>query len=216
MVIICDPGDIDCPSLCDSAMVIINVDPDEPCTAPQFSVDTLYCDVVQDSLFNGCVQVIFSGTDYEITVLEQPENGTVTLTADDCFIYTPDPSFEGLDTFSLVVCNTDPECTDLDLCDTLIVIKDVYGDIRIPDVITPNGDGPNDYFVIKGLDKYPDNSLQVFNRWGNKVYDDRGYGNDWDGTYNGENVPDGTYYYVLTINHPKFPDPFVGFLVIHR
>ena len=56
-------------------------------------------------------------------------------------------------------------------------------DIFIPEGFSPNGDGINDYFVIKGADKYVIN-LQVFNRWGNKVYESQHYINNWDGLSN--------------------------------
>ena len=214
MVIVCDPGSFGCPSMCDSAMVYIDVIPDIPCDTPQFELDTLYCELQQDSSFTGCVNILFSGI-YTLSILDQPDNGTVTLNG-DCFTYTPDAGFTGGDTLSLIVCNTDPNCLGLDLCDTLVVIKDVVGGIKIPNVITPNNDGTNDYFVIKGIQNYPDNEVQIFNRWGNKVFEDHGYLNEWNGTYNGDRMPDGTYYYVVNLNHKDYPEAFTGFLVIHR
>jgi gliding motility-associated-like protein len=73
-------------------------------------------------------------------------------------------------------------------------------DLFIPNVITPNGDGINDYFVIsaKGSNKpvnsfYESSDLIIFNRWGRKVYQSTNYQNNW----NGGNLPDGTYFYVL-------------------
>jgi gliding motility-associated-like protein len=66
--------------------------------------------------------------------------------------------------------------------------------IEIPNIITPNGDGFNDMFVIKNLDKYTDNNLLIANRAGNILYDKNSYQNDWDA----QNIPDGTYYYILS------------------
>ncbi len=63
--------------------------------------------------------------------------------------------------------------------------------------LTPNGDGLNDLWNIQNIENYPDNSLAVFNRYGQEVYTASPYKNDWGGTYNGELLPDGTYYYVL-------------------
>ncbi|MEI7803680.1 MAG: gliding motility-associated C-terminal domain-containing protein, partial [Bacteroidota bacterium] len=63
--------------------------------------------------------------------------------------------------------------------------------------LTPNGDGLNDVWNIQNIENYPDNSLAVFNRYGQEVYTASPYKNDWGGTYNGELLPDGTYYYVL-------------------
>ncbi|MDR1415821.1 MAG: gliding motility-associated C-terminal domain-containing protein [Prevotellaceae bacterium] len=62
-------------------------------------------------------------------------------------------------------------------------------------MFTPNGDGVNDYFEIPGLLSYPNNELLVFNRYSDMVYQKRSYANDW----NGDNLPDGNYYYLLTI-----------------
>ena len=67
-------------------------------------------------------------------------------------------------------------------------------DVVIPNVFTPNNDGINEFFFIKGIDAVPDCQLIVFNRWGNKVYESNSYKNDWDG----KGVADGVYYFILT------------------
>ncbi|MBL4592881.1 MAG: gliding motility-associated C-terminal domain-containing protein [Flavobacteriales bacterium] len=61
--------------------------------------------------------------------------------------------------------------------------------------ITPNGDGKNDTWTIKGLKGK--GTVIVFNRWGQKVFESTGYNNDWGGTSNGNILPDGDYYYVI-------------------
>lgn len=68
-------------------------------------------------------------------------------------------------------------------------------DITIPNVITPNGDRANDYFVIDNIE-YWGNELVIYGRWGNKVYSATNYKNTW----KGDDVPDGTYFYVLTLS----------------
>jgi len=72
--------------------------------------------------------------------------------------------------------------------------------IKIPNAFTPNGDGVNDTWVIKSIEAYPDNELKVFNRWGNLIFESIGYLNEWGGTFKGQKVVDGTYYYVLKVN----------------
>jgi gliding motility-associated-like protein len=67
-------------------------------------------------------------------------------------------------------------------------------DIFAPNVLTPNGDGANDFLIFDGLDKYPGSQLVVFNRWGNKIYENDNYKNDWSPT----DISDGTYFYILT------------------
>ncbi len=68
---------------------------------------------------------------------------------------------------------------------------------------TPNNDGINDVFYIANLEKYPDNTLTIYNRYGQKIFFKRGYKNDWDGTIGGEQVPTGTYFYVLDTGTEK-------------
>lgn len=67
----------------------------------------------------------------------------------------------------------------------------------ITNLFTPNGDGINDTWHIKDIEKYPESEVFVYNIYGKLVYTKKGYTNDWQGTYNGADLPDGTYYYVL-------------------
>jgi len=67
-----------------------------------------------------------------------------------------------------------------------------------PNVFTPNKDGMNDVFVVRGLDLFPGSKLQVYDRWGKLVYEDDDYRNDWDG---GDN-PDGTYMFIVEVKDP--------------
>jgi gliding motility-associated-like protein len=70
-----------------------------------------------------------------------------------------------------------------------------------PTVITPNLDGKNDLFVIDFLELvYPNCRVIIFNRWGSVVYESVGYADPWDGTYNGEPLPMGTYFYKIELN----------------
>ncbi|WP_162946654.1 Ig-like domain-containing protein [Chitinophaga barathri] len=90
--------------------------------------------------------------------------------------------------------------------------------LRIPQGFSPNGDGVNDRFVIGnvGNDKI---NLEVYNRWGNVVFKSSEYRNDWDGTCNlglhiGQNLPDGTYYYVVV--NITTGEKYVNFITIMR
>jgi gliding motility-associated-like protein len=67
--------------------------------------------------------------------------------------------------------------------------------ITIPNVMTPNGDGRNDYFVIRNLLQYDYRHLIIKNRWGRTVYESDQYNNDWDG----RGVSDGVYYGIVQI-----------------
>jgi gliding motility-associated-like protein len=77
----------------------------------------------------------------------------------------------------------------------VICVKPEPPTIIIPNVITPNGDGRNDQFVIRNLLLYNSRAIVIKNRWGRTVYESTNYNNDWDGS----NVPDGVYYGILSI-----------------
>ena len=84
-----------------------------------------------------------------------------------------------------------------DLChvtDTVYIISDM---LKVPSGFTPNDDEYNNTWEIDSADKYPDILVQVFNRWGQKVFEQKGYSKAWDGTRNGKPLPIGTYYYVI-------------------
>ncbi|HWB25635.1 MAG TPA: PKD domain-containing protein [Chitinophagaceae bacterium] len=67
----------------------------------------------------------------------------------------------------------------------------------IPNAFSPNGDGINDKWMINYLDSYPGVTVQVFNRYGQLVFNSRGYSTPWDGTFNNKPLPVGIYYYVI-------------------
>jgi len=71
----------------------------------------------------------------------------------------------------------------------------------IPNTFTPNGDGINDTWNIKYLEFYPNCTVEVYNRWGEKVYSSIGYTVPWDGKYKGDNLPTGTYYYIINLKN---------------
>jgi gliding motility-associated-like protein len=66
------------------------------------------------------------------------------------------------------------------------------------EAFTPNGDGINDYWIIAEGGCLSFARAEVFNRYGHKVYESRDYKNNWDGTYKGSPLPDGTYYFIIT------------------
>lgn len=88
-------------------------------------------------------------------------------------------------------------CTAMDTV-VVEVVENPLANIKIVDLITPNGDGKNDLLYFEGLEKINDHTLTVFNRWGDIVYRKFNYANDWAGTRSGKPLPAGTYYYVLS------------------
>jgi gliding motility-associated-like protein len=84
--------------------------------------------------------------------------------------------------------------TENECIDSVMINIDVKGlQLIIPNIITPNGDGINDTFKIDSLNFYVSNKIAIFNRYGKKVYSQTNYQSNWDG----ENLRDGAYFYVL-------------------
>lgn len=95
---------------------------------------------------------------------------------------------------------------------TITVIEDFK--LEGNNVLTPNGDGKNDFFVIKNIDMYPKNEVRIFDRAGRPVYAKRGYNNEWDGTLNGKPLEENTYYYIIDLG--KGVKPIRGYITIVR
>ncbi|WP_066402401.1 PKD domain-containing protein [Flavisolibacter tropicus] len=73
--------------------------------------------------------------------------------------------------------------------------------VKVPNAFSPNGDGINDRWEIQNLSDYPGAIVEVFNRYGQGVYRSTGYAQSWDGKVAGQVLPQGTYYYVITLKN---------------
>ena len=96
------------------------------------------------------------------------------------------------------------------------VLVTVIPEVVIPTGFTPNGDGYNDTWIIDFVELFPDIEVEVYSRWGELLFQSVGYQQPWDGRYEGGMVPVGTYYYVVKLNDPDFPEPFTGPLTVIR
>jgi gliding motility-associated-like protein len=97
-----------------------------------------------------------------------------------------------------------------DVCDTI--------EINVSEAVTPNGDGINDTWMIYNIENYPNNSVSVFNRWGDLVFRTKRYNNEWDGHYKNrdQSLPDGSsYYYQIDLDGNGTID-YDGWLYISR
>jgi gliding motility-associated-like protein len=155
---------------------------------------------------------------------------TVTLTTDNQFSsyrWSPSQYISGGDTTERSI-TIDPAqsitytvrgynafgCVERDSVKVVIAqpINEIYSGF------TPNGDGVNDRWVIPHAIEYGDKiEVQIFNRWGERIYHSRGYGGEkeWDGTFKGKPLPVATYYYIITIDD-KDTKPFTGTVTIIR
>jgi gliding motility-associated-like protein len=103
--------------------------------------------------------------------------------------------------------------TTIDGCiDTIITPVTVQPfKLTLYNVFTPNGDGVNDRYEIPNLDRYINNQFIVYNRWGEKVFQEDNYSNDWDGG----KLPDGVYFYILKCQGYYKEDVFKGSISIY-
>jgi len=79
------------------------------------------------------------------------------------------------------------------------VFVKVFKKVIVPNAFSPNKDGINDTWQLVAIDAYPDADINVFNRYGQAVFTSHGYNKPWDGTYNNDPLPVGTYYYVIDL-----------------
>jgi gliding motility-associated-like protein len=89
--------------------------------------------------------------------------------------------------------------------DQVLVV--VLQELVIPNVFSPNGDSVNDKWIIKNIEQYPNNVVQIFNRYGQLLIETKGYSSStaWDGTNKGNPLPVGAYYYIIRLNDGKGP-----------
>ena len=124
----------------------------------------------------------------------------------------PDPYVSPLETTTYTLTVTDINgCT---MSDTVVVNVLIDYNFVVSNIMTPNGDGKNDTWYIDNIDFYSECEVSIFNRYGFLLYNQTGYGNDWNAEYNNTALPDGTYYYVITC--PGSQDIFKGGITILR
>lgn len=79
----------------------------------------------------------------------------------------------------------------------------VLDDITVPNAFSPNGDGINDLWNLENIDSYPGATVEIFNRYGERVFNSQGYARSFDGTFSGKVLPVGTYYYLIRPNNGR-------------
>ncbi|QEM08658.1 gliding motility-associated C-terminal domain-containing protein [Mucilaginibacter rubeus] len=83
---------------------------------------------------------------------------------------------------------------------TKIDVSVGLSNLNIANVITPNNDGVNDYWQIAGMENYPLATVKIFNRYGKAIFDSKGYSRPFNGMYNGQKLPSGSYYYIINLS----------------
>ncbi len=218
-IVICDSYNI-----CDTTCLVIATTSMSPCDVqdlPQAMDDqattiqsaTVAIDVLANDIISSCSPPVVFILD-SLSGGTGPTHGTAIVYNDNRIHYTPETGFCGIDNFTYVVCNAAG-------CDTAQVIVEVScegGNLIVFNGFSPNGDGTNDSFVIQNIEQYPENRLEIYNRWGEMVFQARGYQNNWDGSWKGKKLPDGTYFYFLEVEmgEPATTTQLSGYLQIRR
>jgi gliding motility-associated-like protein len=185
---------------------------DGPCS----DVDTVVVTILQVPVANAGPDQTLIGTG-EVQLGGSPSGppGSSYAWAPDSVLSDPtgaNPLASPLETTSFVLTVVAPNgCVGTDT-----VLVTVLPEINITSGFTPNGDGYNDTWQIDLIDLFPECTVEIYNRWGELLFRSVGYGTPWDGRYNGGVVPVGTYYYVIELNDPEFPEPYTGPLTVIR
>jgi gliding motility-associated-like protein len=162
-----------------------------------------YDDLVRvDPLHSVSFHETQSDAENDVNPINNSSNYMAQATPKEIFVRIDDGTCSSVTSFLLIAKNCPP---------------------KIYNYVSANNDGTNDSFFIDGLrDIFVNFELQIFNRWGALIWEGNNQTEDWRGIatkglrVNGNEVPDGTYYYVLDLNDPGYPEPFAGFLFLNR
>ncbi len=122
---------------------------------------------------------------------------------------TRNPSITGINDIVYTLTASNGVCES-----TQNFIITVLRKLELYNTFTPNNDGVNDVWNIKNVNKYPNINVEIFNRYGIKLFESIGYTIPWDGTFNNQPVPAGTYYYVINLGNGK--TKMSGFITLVR
>lgn len=125
-------------------------------------------------------------------------DGEVVSNADGTYTYNPTEGFSGTEQFVYQICHN----CEASVCETAVVTIEVLDEsCLVPNLITPNGDGMNEELRINCLNSgdFQESTMQILNEWGDEVYFAKPYNNDWRGTWEGKDLPDGTYFYIFQL-----------------
>jgi len=94
------------------------------------------------------------------------------------------------------------------------MVTSLNENIEANNVLSPNGDGINDIWVVKNIAFYPNNMVTIYNKAGEVVFTKKGYTNNWNGTWRGAALAEGTYYYNIDLGNGTQKKGFIT-VVVH-
>ncbi len=173
---------------------VYSLDPENGCDP---KTDTLNVLVENPPIVDAGQDVLIpAGNSTSLASSASPEGGTFlwtptnSLSCTDCQNPTASPVET---TLYYVIYTTELGCQSTDS-----VLVTVFREL--PNTITPDGDGVNDVWNIPGIENQPQVLVTIYNRWGNTVFESTGYNEPWDGTHEGNDLPTGSYYYIIGYN----------------
>jgi gliding motility-associated-like protein len=185
--------------------------------------DTLYgpCNFSID-ISGSSVSVVATVDPILVTLGEETSLSASGATSGEGYTWSPAPAVDSStsanttsfpeETTTYTVTTSIGECTTSDQ-----VTVAVGPPVNIFNTFTPNGDGFNDTWIIRGIERFEDARVQVYSRWGQTVFTSLGYGSPWEGTNRGKFLPAGAYYYVIELNSPNVEiPPLTGVISIIR
>ena len=143
-----------------------------------------------------------------IEVKTKPLNGILQINKDGRIIYQPNKGYSGVEKFTYMINDENGLRSNI----AVVTINVVPPDLEIPNTFTPNGDGKNDTFQIKGRENYDSIEISIFNRWGDEVYRSKNYKDEWDGA----GLNEGTYFYVLKLKKGSNEESRKSWVLIKR
>lgn len=185
--------------VCDVTFLVINVTDQSPGegAVPIINEDFFETEVNIPVLLKVADNDVILGDITDFGIQRTPENAYVDINFDNTILYTPVEDYCGDDVLTYFVCNE----TD---CGSARVRVRVHCEAPQPvSGFSPNGDENNEFFTVKGLEQFPDNGISIYDRRGILVYETTNYKNNWRGKWRGNDLPDGTYFYVLRYDGGK-------------
>lgn len=172
----------------------------------------------------GLSRALFDFSDYEDSIKTDPSHFVTFYESEANAIaeinQISDPTnYEALTTPKLIWVRIE----NMDGCFSItsFLLKSRNCDPIVYNAVSPNADGLNDFFYISGLrDIFLNFNLEIYNRWGRLIWTGNHNKPDWNGevehAVGNKDAPGGTYYYILYLNDPDYPNPINGYLLLKR
>lgn len=174
---------------------------------------------VENSCYSNCIEIVDATSTpfnvYSFNVDAGPDQtvlpGTTVsiggITSAPDYNWTPAYLFSNPSLLNTLVEITEPITLTLTATENGCTLSDqitinISNELFIPNMFSPNGDNVNEFWIIKGIEAFPDNTVRIYDRWGQEVFQSTGYSvtKAWDGRLSSGTITEGVFYYVLHLN----------------